>query len=368
MDKLRFDFKICVEDSKTNVLCITSIGTTDGRNYAIPDMYQRASLHTQVIKTSAYNKVENSISKRNQIRRVWINLNEDLAATYLDEGGNLQFEDIFLEEKLEDQLNVSVNASDQPLIKALEKLLEKSGGQTSLRNIGGIADKFTIEKFDGRTSSADQWITGFEKECERFQISVDENKIEILKSFMDKGAMDWYSCTLMKLTIESKWEIWRESFCKTFTGKGWSSIRFAFSFKYQKGSLLEYAIKKEKLLLEARNSIDSGTLIDLIATGLPNFVINMIDRGNLKIVEDLYNELGKLEHLVYKKNFEKKNDKYHSNKENTVKSPCEICKNEDKGIRFHPTAECWFKKKKERMQHVNNSTLEVEFNNTDPKN
>jgi len=38
--------------------------------------------------------------------------------------------------------------------------------------------------------------------------------------------------------------------CNTFANKGWSPIRHALAFKYQVGLLLEYALKKEKLLME----------------------------------------------------------------------------------------------------------------------
>lgn len=41
-------------------------------------------------------------------------------------------------------------------------------------------------------------------------------------------------------------------------------------------------MRKEKLLLEMRGSMDSGTLIDLIGAGLPEFVLNKIDREILK--------------------------------------------------------------------------------------
>jgi len=36
------------------------------------------------------------------------------------------------------------------------------------------------------------------------------------------------------------------------------------------GSLVDYAVKKERLVLEIRKTIDLGTLIDIIAVGLPN--------------------------------------------------------------------------------------------------
>lgn len=49
-----------------------------------------------------------------------------------------------------------------------------------------------------------------------------------------------------------------------------------------------------------------GTLIDLIACGLLNYVADKIDRETLKGTEDLYNEIERLEHLVGKNKYEKK--------------------------------------------------------------
>lgn len=163
-----------------------------------------------------------------------------------------------------------------------------------------IAKEITIQKFNNKTQNASQWLSVFEEECERYNISEDKRKIKLLKLFLDKSCLDWYECVLIKLTINSEWEEWKKKFCDTFANKGWSPIRYAIMFKYQTGSLIEYALRKEKLLLETRRSIDTGTLIDLIAVGLPNFVGDKIDRETLLETEDLYNELGKLEHLVYK--------------------------------------------------------------------
>lgn len=75
------------------------------------------------------------------------------------------------------------------------------------------------------------------------------------------------------------------------------------SFKYLTGSLLEYAVRKEKQLLEVRKMIDKGTLINLIAASLPNFITDRIDREVLKETEDLFNEIGKLEHITEKIKF-----------------------------------------------------------------
>lgn len=75
------------------------------------------------------------------------------------------------------------------------------------------------------------------------------------------------------------------------------------SFKYLTGSLLEYAVRKEKQLLEVRKMIDKGTLINLIAASLANFITDRIDREVLKETEDLFNEIGKLEHITEKRKF-----------------------------------------------------------------
>ena len=76
-------------------------------------------------------------------------------------------------------------------------------------------------------------------------------------------------------------------FVTTYANKGWSQIRYAMAFKYQTGSLLEYAVKKERLLLEVTKEIDTRTLIDLTAIGLPNFISDRIDRDSLQTIEDI---------------------------------------------------------------------------------
>ncbi|KAK9889969.1 hypothetical protein WA026_008780, partial [Henosepilachna vigintioctopunctata] len=301
MEKLQFTFQVLASaDGKSNILCVTRITTTDGRIFKIPKEHMNASHHKELMKTPAYTKVKNACSQRGHLRRVWINLTNDLRNTYCDEDDNIQFNEGYLEEIDEKDSDDTANASEQSLVKLLEKILEKSQKETE-QNSGKLANEFAIDKFDGRNVNAEQWWGDFEKECERFNITRSEKKIEILKSFMEKVCTDWYDCTLLKLTITAEWNEWKECFCNTFSSKGWYPIRYAMSFKYQVGSLLEYSMKKEKLLLQVRKTMDSDTVIDLIAMGLPNYVVDKIDRENIRKTEDLHNEVSKLEHLVYKK-------------------------------------------------------------------
>lgn len=371
MEKLRFDFEVKPSaDGKSNIICITSIATTTGQIFRIPIEFQPANLHPEITNTPNYGKVKKSLSKRHQTRRVWIALTDVISKIYLDDEGNVQFNDIYLEElqeKKEAELTPAAGA-DQTLSKLLEKLLEQKGKTLDL---GKIAKEFVIDRFTGKNSNACQWMKDFNKECDRFQLVDDKEKIEILKNFLDCPGMDWYSCMLIKNTVESDWNKWEKSFCETFANKGWSPSRYALAFRYRQGSLLDYALKKEKLLLEVRKSIDTGSLIDLIAFGLPNYVTDKIDREVLRSTEDLYNEIGKLEHLVAKNKDESKYIKSESKiKKYEEKQPCQICVKERKGKRFHSEESCWFKENRPRtgVRTVNNSELEVELNEKNPKN
>lgn len=127
---------------------------------------------------------------------------------------------------------------------------------------------------------------------------------------------------------------------QTYANKGWTTSKYDLSFKYQIGSLLEYAIKKEKLLLEVRKTIDQGTLIDIIAAGLPDFITDRINKEEVLETKDLFNELSKVEHLVTKKKFIKKKDDTK-----LMKEKCNICEKLKKGVHYHSEDSCWFKSK-----------------------
>lgn len=374
MEKLRFEFTILPgTDIKSNILSITSIATIDDKLYVIPVELQAIHHHIEIQKTTVFEKVKKSIKKRYQTRKVWIVMTEELQKTYVDEFGNLQFGNQYLEEK-----DLIKPAFAQTEVSTLEKLFEKlventqANKQQSMKN---IAEKFVIEKFTSKNSNARQWIDTFEKECLRFDVTENDKKIEILRMFMDKSCVDWYSSMIIKLTIDSDWSIWKEKFCESFINKGWSPVNYAIFFKYKEGSLLDYAIKKEKLLLDMRRSIDKGTLIDLIAAGLPEFILNRINRESLEDTVDLFNEVSKYEHMINKKyNLVVRRSTNQRNYNNEQKQPCKICEKLNKGVRFHPEATCWFKtsedekNKRNFIKHVNNSVIEAELNETEQKN
>lgn len=378
MDKLLFEFTLLPSpDGKSNIYSITSITTDNGKMYAIPNEFQAAGTHTELIKTPAYGKVKNSLKKRYQKRRVWITMTPELSKIYIDEDNNIQFGDQFLEEidPTQQQQATAQKTETSTLEKILEKLLENSqnNAQQSLKQ---LTEKFIIEKFSSQNPNANQWIDTFEKECTRLGITTDEKKIEVLRLFLDKSCTDWYSSMVIKLTMNAEWSEWRLKFCETFANKGWSPVTYAINYKHKSGSLLDYAMRKEKALLDMRRTIDKGSLVDLVAAGLPSFVLNRIDRETLNDTVDLFNEISKYEHMVSgNKTFNKKKDTtQRSNYKVEEKKPCQICEKLNKGTRYHPMENCWFKpkedkkEKKDYIRHVNNSEIEATLNDTEEKN
>ena len=49
---------------------------------------------------------------------------------------------------------------------------------------------------------------------------------------------------LIKNTLNSEWEIWKENFLETFAAKGWSPVLHALNYRSLNGSVLDYALKK----------------------------------------------------------------------------------------------------------------------------
>lgn len=359
MEKLQFTFAVLAgSDGKSNVICITSIETTDGRRFDIPDDLKPASKHTGITNSDVFTKVKNSLKKRHQTRKIWIPLTQDLRKIYLDEGENVQFGDQYL-----DEITHETKPSDNDTSTKKEK------------NLGKIAERFLLEKFSGKTSNVNQWINEFENECTRFEILKDTEKIETLKHLLEKQCLDWYTSMIIKCTVNAGWAIWKTNLCETYGNKGWSQITYAFTFKFQGGSLLEFAIKKERLLLEINKKIDTQTLINLIVMGLPDYIMYKMDKELITSTANLFNEIGKHEQSVNKNNYNKfKKNTWDSKVKVDKIKPCTICEKLNKGNRFHSEEKCWFKKtdnyenKRNYSKDVNNTVLDVELSDKEPKN
>lgn len=344
--KLQFAFKLEASqtDNKTSVIAITSITTEDDKEYTLSETDRYASRHIALTKTETYKRLRKSLNQRGQDRTIWITCTEEMIQAYFDEDNNLMFNDIYLKELKKRTDTV--------------RSTQKNEGQLNLKN---ISERFMIEKFVYKFSNAKQWIEIFENECKRFEIEEDTTKIEILRLFLDKTCADWHSATLKTLKIEAGWSEWKSKFIDTFADKGWSSGMYAIFYRYKEGSLMEYAIRKEKLLLDMDENIGGKSLVTLIAAGLPEFIRNRIDPEKCETSTRLLHEISKCESLVNNKNFIKKREEKDDNKKYSLgKKPCKTCQNLNKGTRYHPEQSCWFKKEGTDNKRIgSNSVIEV---------
>lgn len=375
MEKLKFEFVVkSSEDPKTNILCITSIMDADKNTYIIPEKYQPVRLHDALMKTQTYQKIKNTLQKRHEKRQVWISVTPELQNTFMDEDGNMQINGYILEEITPKEQIMTSETTTEALSKILENFAETKKDLKQF-NLKKLSEKLVINKFTQKTSSVTQWMVIFETECTRAGITEDIHKIQVFRLFLDESCQDWYCSMLIKHTINSEWNIWKKNFCETYVSRGWTPIRYAIQYKYRQGTLLEYALKKERLLLEINKSIDKPTLIDLIVTGLPNFIADEINRNDLKETEDLFNIIRGKEHLNKKIVGKKEVHLDNKIKQNNLKDqPCKICEKEKKGNRYHSESVCWFRNKdsfpskKDPIRSVNNSELEMSLNEVEPKN
>lgn len=368
MEKLKFSFLVKgTQQGKSNFIALTQIETPDGEKFEIPEEYQPMEKHTILEKTKEFVKLKGTLTKRHQKRNVWVLLTPELTDCYIDEAGNMIFGDQFLE-----QIQENLEPEDGSLKDLLKQLIEDKKKNTT-ENLTKKAEKFVIEKFSNKNSNARQWIQEFETECRRLEVK-EKQMIEMFKLFLDRSCIDWYASMMLKLTIDSNWSEWKNNFCETYGSKGWAPVRYALAYKYQTGSLVDFAVKKERLILEVRKTTDTGMLIDLITTALPNFVTDKLDRESLKKTENLFNALGKLEHLADKKKVGER--KVETQKAKTPeKYPCRICEKHNKPGRYHPESNCWILKNKEngenkneKIKHVNNAEIEVVLEQDNPKN
>lgn len=320
MAKLQFECEMAAdEDPKSSTIIIKSITDEDGKKFHIPQCYQSYKQHPELIKLPEFKKVANTLKKRGQCRNVWIKLNDEILPLYKDESGNMVVKDFFLADiSTPEQTAPSTSAKqvDETLMKLHEKLCdrEEPTKESKNRNQNKLCEKFVLDKFEGKKGSANQWLQTYESECDRLSIKSDVEKIEALRLFLDDTVKDWFNSMLIKHTLNSEWRTWKEKFLQTFTNKGWSSVTYALNYKYLTGSILEYALKKEHLLLESNKNMDNRTLLDLIADGLPTFVRNKIDRQDTTTPVILFSELRKYENMGNKSN------KINENKPNTMKT------------------------------------------------
>lgn len=249
------------------------------------------------------------------------------------------------------------------------------------KNLKKIHDDFVLENFDGKNLTIDSWLDIFEKECKRCKLASDEDKILILRLFLEGTAKDWYATSLITLGIEESFDTWK-SMLDNFRETGWKKCREAYKFKYIGGSLVDFAVRKQYLLLNLRKDLVIGAIIELIVTKLLIHIQDKMDRTQINTFADLVGELRKLESQVQKKKTFDQNNSPNNNQrairpaiQTNERKPCSYC--ESKGFigRYYPETICRLKqrdtnKDSKNIKTVNNIAVQEHLNKTvtDQKN
>uniref|UniRef100_A0ABD2WYG3 Uncharacterized protein n=1 Tax=Trichogramma kaykai TaxID=54128 RepID=A0ABD2WYG3_9HYME len=373
MNNVKFEFHVVASpaDPKSNTINITKITLENGESYSFTEANMNISHHVQLKKTKTFGLWKETI-RRHDRKSLWFMLIKELEDAYFDEAGNVLFKNTFLDKITEDQ---KIEGADLNLKGLLEQLTISEKKKSNSKDLKDIAEKVLLEKFTSRTLNVKQWMETFEKECTRFEIVQDEMKIELLRLVLDKSCTDWYQATVSKLGQVNKWNEWKRRILDTFADKGWNSWRYAVAFRYKEGMLIDYAIKKEKLLLEVNKSMDQASLIALIVIGLPKVISDKIDKDEVNDSTKLFKEIRKYENFAAKKNYmsAKDNRMEFKKKISNDKKPCRMCESLNKGERYHAEEKCWFRMrdmgrdKNNNNKIVSNTMLEVDLS-TEQKN
>lgn len=363
----------------------------DGQTFFVIPSDKRVmnASHQQLYNNSTIKAAANSIVPVNGYRNLKIKLSAELKRFYFDDEDNACFDGIYLEEASDTQktdLNSSSfttsftgSLSNNDTIM-LQQLREANDVRQQQERIANVEKKFNLIKFNG-TQNTVEWLEMFEKECVRYQVD-NSRKVDVIKYFLEGSAYDWYHTNLQRLDIED-FALWKASFLAVFVNKGWYSVRKLFNFKYRSGySLSNFAIKKERLCLEAEKTMTEQSIINMIVAELPDNIQEKLDKQEVKTVNLLHAELRKLDDRystkiknssitnsdqfiqkqVTKTANSKQQTSYQTNKEKVAngplkKEPCFLCANLglDNPPRYHNPAVCNNKEKyAKKLLHINN--------------
>lgn len=361
------------------------------------------------VKTNAVQCAQSSA--KSSYRRFAVSISGATYSVYVDEQGDFCMHDVYLEElnydfrpkrtaagaaessieertskllelmlkekqqKLEMDEEMSQRGDpNQKLLEFLVKEKQEKESCAKKANLRELQLKMIIKKFD-RRMNGEQWISDYEKECERANVVEGSMKIDCLKACLEEECLDWYDACVLKLERDD-WSCWKNSFVDTFGTRGWADIRHAYGFKFIAGSLVTYANAKEKKLLEVDKEMPEKYRMNMIVYGLPKDVQEKLDRKKVGTITELIANLSMMDDGYTKKPTTSKeraeSDLPRAKKfgRSGASEECPACAKVGMPNRVHAIDRCWtlekLKKqpKRERstkMKHeINLSELDIE--------
>lgn len=324
--------------------CVITELKFDNESFEFPEKLQDSNLHVELLNLTSVKSAIKIIKGTDQSRNLKVNISDVIKKTYFDDADNLIFCDYLLQsiETKKDELD-----SSSKLLNIIADLQLKIQEQDTFKP-KEASDKFVLNKYDGK-SNVRLFLDEFESQCEQYGVIRDITKIEILKMFLKDSSLDWYDSTLARFG-KNNWSSWKTSLVNVFGSHNWAKIRFAYEYKYIHGRFLEYALRKEKLILEVDDDISQKTLVNEIVLGLPINIQNKIKREKILNSEILVKELAKIDEEtkpLFKPGVNQKISGMYDkkNEKKVLRKPCQHCLKRTKQERFHPEANCWFKDK-----------------------
>lgn len=350
---IRFRIEAKPTDTQQLTYAVTRI-KLDDLEYQFPTSLQHISYHVELNKVKVVQTAIKAINKLGQYRTVNVKLDSTLKEIYFDEEDNPIFKDNLLETYETTDLNTLTHSStsenvnyDQTNMQALTKLvecLEMKLKDNNRKQLKEIVKEMDVDKFDGKNNPED-FIDKFETECVNKNLTDDEKKIKALKYLLKEIAIDWYSAVHIK-NGDKDWNLWKKSFLSVFGFKNWQVIRYAYAYKYQSGKLIDYALKKQRLLLEIEPKMTDMSMIHMIAIGLPISIQDKLKKDEITTAAILLEEITKLDtpRNIPNNYLKKDATDNNQNKQKKVikKEECSICVKLNKPGRFHPKEKCWF--------------------------
>lgn len=342
----RARFHFATESVNKNLVVVVKTIQKEGEDtiYEFPKNFRTKDHHPKLFDTTVVKNVKKSLNARGKFRNVWISLTEELKGHYLDIEGNVCYDDYYLDEyHASTDLTPNLNRSQS----------------ISHDNLSSRVKNMMLDKFSGKNQNAKTFIDLFVEECERLEIK-ENQYAETLKIFVEGPALDWFQSFQKTHKITRPWEFWKNSFVDTFAVIGWQEIKYAYDFKHIEGPLLDYALKKRNLLLNADSELTENTQINFIVLGLPQNLRSHIKRKDLTSVDDLMSCIRQLEGFLQNRN----KTKIKSVEEDTEKRTCAYCKMKGFTNRFHAENVCRLKifdgknMKNDKIKVINNTNIQ----------
>ena len=332
---------VASEDNKTTVFHVKQLQLLGEEEvYAFPPDKQAIEKHEELAKNTIIRQAMKSIKARGQFRNLTITLSRNQRKTYLDSEGNPCFEGDYLEE-LSDHTKPSAEHIHKP---------QKTDLQSVTKDI-------VLGKFNGRNCNATTWMTMLETECARLGIT-EERYCEVIRLFIEGPVNDWYTANRVLLGTAT-WGTWKQSFLDNFSNKGWSNVSYAYNFKFVKGSISEYALKKLSLLVDVDPTLNENTRVCFIVVGLPLSIQSRLNRDEITTVNKLMIKLNQLDTAFQPRSnsntITSSNKNSYFNKTGSAeRKPCYYCEKIGKPGRMHPEAVCRTKKFSSNSSNSNN--------------